>query len=73
MIPHRESGLDIKNPGEAYITRIWKVARATAAAPGFFSKMSLDGKRIQSLRRSINHLDHFVYRKYICRWKHGAQ
>jgi len=44
--PCRKDGLTVpvRNPGKAYNARIWKVARATTAAPGFFSAMQLDGK-----------------------------
>lgn len=36
----------VRNPGPAYNQAIWKVARATTAALGFFSPMKLNSKMI---------------------------
>ncbi|KAF8535195.1 acyl transferase/acyl hydrolase/lysophospholipase [Trichophaea hybrida] len=41
--PGNLSSQYIRNPGMAYNTRIWKVARAAMAAPAFFSPMNVDG------------------------------
>jgi hypothetical protein len=52
--PGWNTGFPIRNPGRAYITRIWHVARATTAAPGLFSAVKLDGMIFRLVLGGIN-------------------
>ena len=41
---HAASGIDwVRNPGAAHAIPIWKVGRATSAAPSYFEPMQIDG------------------------------
>jgi len=63
----------LRNPGAACDTEIWQVARATTAAPGFFSPMRIDSKIIYLYGFRAQLIHNSSCSQYVYRWRYGTQ